>query len=105
MFIGLSLSHCVKDIAKGFVSLDDVFKIFASTKASTPKEIDDLISVYKQYYWNFDPVSCEQIARELFETGRVDQARLSGGEANYIGNGWWIHDGQLIYVDRESSEK
>lgn len=87
---GLSLSFCVKDIAKGNVDYDDVEYISASTKCKNLGEYQKVLAQYKEYYWegSLDAVG---IALKLWDEGKIRQPRLTCGEANDISNGVWVN--------------
>ncbi len=80
--IGLSVSFCVRDIASGKVSIDDVEKIIAGTCVSTPEHWEEVIKSYMESYWSFGgqestPEACEQICRQLLAEGKIEQPRLA----------------------------
>ena len=74
--IGLSLSHCIRDILDGLVSLDKVLRISAGTKIVTDEDLDYVIAVYRDTYWTRDPDRAERIARAMFSQGLIDQPRV-----------------------------
>lgn len=74
--IGTSLSFCVKEIAKGVVDINDVEKIVAGTRASNQEEWAEIFSRYNSVYWKGLP-EAESIARQLIDSGRVVQPRLT----------------------------
>lgn len=93
--IGLSLSFCVSDIARGKVSLAEVDKIITGT-AATPDQWDELLAEYKRIYWYENPEKCEQIARKLMKEGKIVQPRLDGAEARNIAAGHWLVNGEQV---------
>lgn len=76
--VGLSLSFCVSDVIAGEVREEEIDGIVAGTAAGTPEEVDELIRDYRQLYWVEDPDKGEEVARRLFEEGKVLQPRLEG---------------------------
>jgi len=88
--IGLSVSLCVRDIAEGKVSINDVEKIIGGTNAQTPEDIDYLIESYKMIYWRSS--KAEEICRKLFAEGKIEQPRTEGNPPPHIANGHWVKD-------------
>jgi len=85
MKIGMSLSFCVADIARGLVNQDDVAGIIASTRS---EDMEDVIEHYQKLYWENLP-NAANIARNLFAEGKVYQPRLWGQESFNITDGHW----------------
>lgn len=82
--VGLSLSRCVRDICSGKVRLSDVVMIVSRTRIECEFDLDNVINIYKGTYWLDNPSAkisaekCEQIARDIYSTGRLIQPRLGG---------------------------
>lgn len=96
--VGLSLSFCVLDIAKGNISIDDVIFIYSATKAETLEHWESVISNYKHNYWREFGTDAERIARHFIDQGLVIQPRLEGKILNYSGRktgGCWIDADQF----------
>ena len=98
MYTGLSLSFCVRDIARGKVPLEEVSQLITATAIRTEAEWDEVLEEYKVAYWSFAPKTCEKIARELLALGKVYQPRLEGYEVHSIADGHWTKDGELVRV-------
>mgnify|MGYP001440969587 CR=1 FL=1 len=91
--IGLSVSFCVRDVAKGVAPAFD--KIFAGTSCTTAEEWDDVIARYKEVYWRgLD--NAEAICRQLIADGKIVQTRLETGKAPYVGQGHWVESEDQI---------
>jgi len=115
--IGLSLSLCVADIIRGKERESDVSKIIASTWVETPADMDKLMAEYRQTYWSENPDLGEEIARRLFEEGKVEQPRKLTNTHGYIphpgiANGHWKNrrwafyftDGSVYYATGVSAD-
>jgi hypothetical protein len=87
--IGLSVSFCIKDIAMGKVSIDDVERIEAGTHAETDADWEEVIKAYRELYWQEFPDAAEAILRDLFAQGKIEQPRLHGAPIRNIGGGHW----------------
>jgi hypothetical protein len=96
MLVGTSLGGCLKSIALGEVSVDDVLVII--TRTSCP-DLDQLISVVKSYYdygnvgarqrSNYDLSECDidsviDIASDLYRSGKIHQPRLFNGSGGFV---------------------
>jgi hypothetical protein len=79
--IGLSLSMCVHDVINGQVGEDEIHAIVAGTAVETPEDMDELVESYRDTCWRDNPDMCEELARRLFDNGRVYQPRLEGKPA------------------------
>ena len=98
MVIGLSVSFCVRDIARGKVAYDDVAKIVAGTKVPDG-DWEDTIRRYNEIYWRELP-EAEGIFRRLLAEGKVTQPRLTTGKAPYVGGGAWVaSEDQIVWCD------
>lgn len=96
MLVGTSLGGCLKSIALGEVSTDDVLVII--TRTICP-DLEQLISVVKSYYdygnvgarqrSNYDLSECDidsviDIASDLYRNGKIHQPRLFNGFGGFI---------------------
>jgi len=96
MLIGTSLGGCLKSLALGEVSVDDVLVII--TRTSCP-DLEQLISVVKSYYdygnvgarqrSNYDLSDCDidnviEIASDLYRSGKIHQPRLFNGSGGFV---------------------
>lgn len=96
MLFGTSFGGCLKSILKGEVSEDDVVLIIARTDCHT---VDDLIRVVTSYYNNknsyasmpsnydytgLDLDDLKDLARRLWENGKIHQPRHYGGNMSFI---------------------
>jgi hypothetical protein len=82
MKIGFSFGRCIRDIVRGEVDIDDVLVIVARTRMPDLEAVEKVISEYmwrQDYLHGLDEVECQRVGAELFESGRVHQARLEGG--------------------------
>ena len=92
--IGLSVSFCVSDIARGVVAVEEVEKI--KTPIVSPRW-DDIIAKYRDMYWASFPDEAERIIRELLASGRVEQSRDSYKDAYAdIAAGHWLVNGEQV---------
>jgi len=96
MLVGTSLGGCLKSLALGEVSVDDVLVII--TRTSCP-DLEQLISVVKSYYEygnvgarqrsNYDLSDCDinsviEIASDLYRSGKIHQPRLFNGSGGFV---------------------
>jgi hypothetical protein len=96
MLVGTSLGGCLKSIATGEVSTDDVLVIITRTDCKT---LEELIGVVKTYYEhgnygarqrsNYDLSECDidsviDIATELYRNGKIHQPRLYNGFGGFV---------------------
>jgi len=96
MLVGTSLGGCLRSIAKGEVSVEDVLVIITRTDC---KDIQDLIGVIETYYQYgnrnvrehsyYDLADCDleqvkQIATELYYNGKIHQPRLYNGFGGFV---------------------
>jgi hypothetical protein len=82
MKIGFSFGRCIRDIVKGEVDINDVLVIVARTRMPA---LDQVVTVIRDYMYRddyllgLDEEECQRVGAELFESGRVHQARLESG--------------------------
>jgi hypothetical protein len=96
MLVGTSLGGCLKSIALGEVSTDDVLVIITRTDCRT---LEELIGVVKTYYEygntgarqrsNYDLSECDldrviEITSELYHNGKIHQPRLFNGFGGFV---------------------
>lgn len=93
--VGLSLSFCVSAICRGDISIESVKKIVAATNAATP---DAILDSYKSRYWSEFPDKAEQVVRQLWSEGRIEQPRQGGVIEGYPSHGHNIADGNWLDV-------
>lgn len=84
--VGFSASRCIYDIVTEKVEIYDVVMITTGTDCPT---LDQWLNVMKGYaslpVWDerslaeLDPKKVEQVAKELWQTGKVHQPRVYGG--------------------------
>ena len=78
--IGLSVSFCVKAMAKGEVDPAEVEKIVGSTRCRSGEDWDEVIDTYRKSYWRGVEDVAEKIIRQFIKEGRVEQPRLIDDE-------------------------
>ena len=88
MLVGLSLSFCVRDIARGIVPEEAVAYIIAGTRACNEQEFEELLAYYEDLYWGGLPTA-SAIARRLYAQGKIRQPRCQGKSAPSISRGHW----------------
>lgn len=96
MLVGTSLGGCLRSIAKGEVSVDDVLVIITRTDC---KDLGQLLEVVRTYYEhgnktsqlpsNYDLKDCDldqvkQIATELYYNGKIHQPRLYNQYGGFV---------------------
>lgn len=88
--IGRSLSFCILDIIRNHVSIQEVEKIYTSTKCATGVQWDDMIDCYSRVYWRENPTAARTAVRMLQDAGKIEQPRLTDPDYEYsINNGYW----------------
>jgi len=96
MLVGTSLGGCLKSLALGEVSVDDVLVIV--TRTSCP-DLEQLLGVVKSYYEygntgarqrsSYDLSDCDldnviEIASDLYRNGKIHQPRLYNGFGGFV---------------------
>ncbi len=90
--IGLSLSRCVADIARGVIPIEDVDKVITRTRALDSARMDQVLEDYRSSKWSEFPEEAERIARELIAAGKIDQPRTRGqGFPEFEDGGHWVN--------------
>ena len=97
--LGTSLSLCVQDIIRGKILIDDVEKIYSGTKFET---VEQAIAHYTEpgSYWGNSKEKATRICRELWDSGRIVQIRLTHPDnfAPFCGQRWYENQAELIRV-------
>jgi len=92
--VALSISFCVPDIVSGKVPYDSVALVYSGTEMRTPEDLEWVLDRYGGTYWRINPDECKNIARKLFEDGKVRQPRLEGKLPPFIIRGeCWLPAG------------
>jgi hypothetical protein len=96
MLVGTSLGGCIRSLALGEVSTDDVLVIITRTDCKT---LEELIGVVKTYYEygnasarqrsNYNLSECDidrviEITSELYHNGKIHQPRLYNGFGGFV---------------------
>jgi len=98
MKIGFSFGRCIRDIVIGEVDIIDVLVIVARTRMH---DLDQAVTVIRDYMYRddyllgLDEEECQRVGAELFESGRVHQARI---ESSNIWGGEPAH-GDAVWAD------
>lgn len=96
MKIGFSFGRCIRDIARGEVDIEDVLVIIARTRMTNLESVEKVIAEYMfrdDYLYGLDEALCQSIGAQLFESGRVHQARL--GSNNF----WGMGEAKNVWAD------
>lgn len=119
MLIGLSASRCCIDMAMGKVDHRNVRKIIARTRIATREELEEVITDYKKYEWQFaydasgEWVKTDEGAREraasymraFYAEGRVEQPRLEDKPIPSIDAPprphWITHESEIVWEEQE----
>ncbi len=86
--IGLSVSFCFRDIARGDVKEEDVKGIIAGTRCATREIFETVLEQYLESYWRDYPEAAN-IARRFWDKGLIDQPRVRGEDAPLLVRGHW----------------
>jgi hypothetical protein len=81
MKVGFSFGRCIRDIVKGDVKLEDVIVIVARTRMPELKDVEWVVDEYMyrdDYLYGLDREQCQNVAKDLFNTGRIHQPRMFG---------------------------
>jgi len=96
MLVGTSLGGCLKSIALGEVSTDDVLVIITRTDCRTLEELIGIVKTYYEYgntgarqRSNYDLSECDldrviEIVTELYHNGKIHQPRLYNGFGGFV---------------------
>lgn len=103
MKVGLSLSFCIRDILKGEVRATDVAFISSNTKCKSTEDWDEVISIYRDLWWQMDPDRGERLARHFIDNNLVLQPRLEGHYTPTCA-GFWIDQEEFNAYVRRNSE-
>jgi hypothetical protein len=95
--IGLSLSLCVSQIARGEVKEADVVKIIAATNAPDLATFKEVLAGYSESYWSEFPDQARAIAMRFWDNGKLDQPRTRGEQCHFIGDGNWMDNDQNTF--------
>ena len=93
MVVGLSLSFCVLDIAKGLVPYNRISEIIASTNFDphNSTEVAEIKNSYGETYWNGELKStCLTILDRLIADNKLRQPRREGKPITHIARGRWL---------------
>lgn len=88
--VGLSLSFCVQQIARGEISVADIDKIYAATNAPDEATWQTLMESYSKSYWSDNPELAVEIATALKNLGKIVQPRTEGKSSHSVADGSWI---------------
>ena len=94
--VGFSLSACIKDILEGKVQEDEVQKIIDGTKFTDLASFDQVLNSYALTYWSKNPYEGKSIAYRFLYATKIQQPRVEGKLAPFIGKGWWKKNGRLV---------
>jgi hypothetical protein len=98
-FTGMSFSFCVRDIAHGFCTIDQVTRIIAGTKCFSWDDWNGVISQYQETYWSHEPKGCEFVARQLINAGKVFQPRCRNIASRHQRNINWIRTAEFYLIE------
>lgn len=85
LFIGVSLSFCIKEMINGDKRLSDVMGIISNTKFTDDEQFIKLCTGYGKTYWKEDPQLGFAIAHYLRGADAIFQPRAEDDEK-------WCHD-------------
>jgi hypothetical protein len=96
LFIGLSLSACIRDILEGKVNKDDVHSLVVGTRAKNLADFELVCELYSGLTWKEFP-EATALAMEFWDAGMITQPRLQHDNAIswYVGRGHWAKIVQL----------
>jgi hypothetical protein len=75
LFVGISLSFCIKEIINGDKKLSDIIGIISNTKFTDSDQFIELCKTYGKTYWKEDPQLGFAIAHYLRESEAIFQPR------------------------------
>jgi hypothetical protein len=96
MLIGTSLGGCIRSLALGEVSTDDVLVIITRTDCKTLQELIGVVKTYYEYgnanarqRSNYNLSECDldrvlEITSELYHNGKIHQPRLYNGFGGFV---------------------
>lgn len=81
MKIGFSFGRCIRDIVNGTVDINDVVAIITRTRMTDPSDMRYVIAEYMYvptYLLDLDEEKCNEVALDLWNSGRLHQPRNYG---------------------------
>ena len=103
--IGLSVSRCIKAMARGDVKEKDVEKIIAGVRCINEAAWDSIIAKYKESYWKEHSKKAEKLLRKFLKEERIEQPRLGENpRAPMTQNGIWVNSEDEIEWQDETRE-
>lgn len=90
MYIGLSLSNCVKDILKGKIATTDIAFIICGTLITDRNSLFQVINIYGESYWKGHSLGeIFDVLTHLYLTGKIFQPRAIRIDTCNVAEGWW----------------
>jgi len=109
MKIGFSLGRCIRDIAAGKVSIDDVAFIITATCIREKEQLGPVISDYmfrEDYLYGFDENLCQTIASDLWDSNKLLQPRREGIHRHkQPANSVWVDMYPTVNSDNDAVKK
>ena len=94
--IGLSLSVCIRDIARGIVDVKDVSYIITSTNLNG--DMDQAYKIYSESYWRDVKDAAYEALSILRQEGKIFEPRTKGLPYPNISDGHWIPSDSKEYT-------
>lgn len=88
--IGLSVSLCVGEMARGEIDPATVEKIIGGTRAPTKENLETLVREYRFSYWQGVEEKAESLFWQFWAEGKIYQPRINDGWIPDISDGIWI---------------
>ena len=104
--IGLSVSLCIADIARGDVAVGEVDKLIAGTRCADEADWNEVIRVYRIEDWIEFPDEAETVLRQLIADDKVEQPRLEDNDHSprvsaSKGTHWVESEDDIVWRDGE----
>lgn len=94
MKIGFSFGRCVRDIVNGEVSMEDVLVIVTRTDIKNPEQLMAVVRtylLYPDYLKGCNEQRCYEVARRLWDSGRLHQPRQYNAHPTHISEAYvWM---------------
>ena len=101
--IGLSVSRCIGDMARGDINPDFVSVIIAGTahEFRNESEMAEQIAFYRDTRWIGCEDEAERLFREFWAAGKIEQPRLIDEkfpDVEKTGNHWVDSEGEIHWM-------
>lgn len=94
--IGLSVSFCIKQMARGEADPASVEMIVAGIRAPTREDLEMVVKSYRKSYWKGIEERAEALFWKFWAEEKIFQPRLKDGWIPSLSNGIWVNSFEEI---------